>query len=89
MEIIDELVDIVLTDDGEPAAFVRGRFEFEIVGQPQAHFTRSAWWESSSAPERIDVEFWRVDAGRDVDDLTRYELRHDADGSWSLAAAWP
>ncbi|MWV32473.1 hypothetical protein [Rathayibacter iranicus] len=88
MDTFDSPIEVTLTDDGEPAAFVLERFEYDIIGQPQAHYTRSVWWDGTSSPNCIDTEFWLVDAARDNDELTRYDLRRDADGTWYLTAAW-
>lgn len=88
IEVIDAPIDIVLTADGEPASFILNRFEYDIHGQPQAHYSRAPWWNAAAAPDRIDTEYWRVDAGRTIEDLTRYDLRREIDGAWYLAAAW-
>ncbi|SFN49008.1 hypothetical protein [Mycetocola miduiensis] len=60
--IIDKPVTVNLSPAGDPAAFILDRFEHTIIGQPQAIFTRTRWWEQGSAPKRIDTELWRVAA---------------------------
>lgn len=87
--VIDTPIIVSLSDLGEPTGFVWDRFEHTIYGQPQTVFRRESWWTGASSPARIDHEFWQVDAGRDTEHLTRYDLRHDGDGSWMLAVAWP
>jgi len=92
-QIIDTTVQVELSPGGDPRAFVWDRFEHTIIGQPQAVFTRTRWWEDSSekstgAPIRIDTELWRVDAAKGGEDQHRYDLRHDADGTWVLALDW-
>lgn len=88
LETIDSPITVLLTRDGDPSGFILDRFEYDIVGQPQAHFVRRPWWDAGAAPDRIDTEIWRVDAGRTRDDLTRYDLRRGTDGAWFLAATW-
>lgn len=86
--VIDAAVSVTLAANGDPATFIWDRFEYVIVGQPRALFTRTAWWRDAESPARIDTELWRVDAVRDDDEPTRYDLRRDADGRWTLAIAW-
>ncbi|PXA67327.1 hypothetical protein [Cryobacterium arcticum] len=87
-QIIDAEVQVELSEDGDPQAFVWDRFEHTIIGQPQAVFTRTRWWENEGTPTRIDTELWRVDAARGTEDQHRYDLRHDADGTWVLSVDW-
>ena len=87
-QIIDSPVDVVLGAGGDPRAFIWNRFEHTVVGQPQAVFKRTRWWENGGAPVRIDTELWRLDASRGGEDQRRYDLRHDDDGSWVLALDW-
>ena len=42
-QIIDTAVQVELSPDGDPMAFVWDRFEHTIIGQPQAVFTRTRW----------------------------------------------
>lgn len=86
--IVDEAVDVDLAADGDPLAFVWKRFEHRVIGQPQALFSRQAWWTGDSSPARIDIETWRVDAARGDEEPTRYDLRRDTAGRWTLAVAW-
>lgn len=86
--IIDAAVAVDLSVDGDPTAFVWNRFEHRIVGQPQALFTRQPWWMGEASPARIDIETWRVDAARGDEEPTRYDLRRDTEGLWTLAVAW-
>lgn len=85
---IDADVTVVLSTDGDPEAFIWNRFEHTIIGQPQAIFTRTSWWETTAVPHRIDTELWRVDASRGGGEQHRYDLRRDADGTWVLALDW-
>lgn len=88
-QIIDVPVDVELSADGDPRAFIWNRFEHIVIGQPQAIFTRTRWWESPSGiPPRIDTELWRLDASRGDEEQHRYDLRRDTDGSWVLALDW-
>ncbi|TFB94111.1 MULTISPECIES: hypothetical protein [Cryobacterium] len=87
-QIIDTQVDVELSADGDPQAFIWNRFEHTIIGQPQAVFTRTRWWENDGVPLRIDTELWRVDASRGDEEQHRYDLRRDVDGSWVLALDW-
>lgn len=91
--IIDKPVTVDLSAAGDPAAFFLDRFEHTIIGQPQAIFTRTRWWEQGSTPKRIDSELWRVDAVKagmaaGGEEQHRYDLRRDADGTWVLALDW-
>ncbi|MBG6059981.1 hypothetical protein RCH16_003438 [Cryobacterium sp. MP_M5] len=86
-QIIDTRVDVELSADGDPCAFVWNRFEHTIIGQPQAIFTRTRWWETPGTPTWIDTELWRVDASRGGEEQHRYDLKRDADG-WILALDW-
>ena len=63
-QIIDATVQVELSADGDPRAFVWDRFEHTVVGQPQAVFTRTRWWENTGTPTRIDTELWRLDAAK-------------------------
>jgi len=87
-EIIDKPVQVELTEDGDPSSFILDRFEHTILGQPQAIFKRTFWWETAGSPTRIDTELWRIDASRGGEQQHRYDLRRDADGSWVLALDW-
>ena len=87
-QIIDTEVQVELSADGDPQVFVWDRFEHTIIGQPQAVFTRTRWWENDGTPTRIDTELWQVDAARGDEDQHRYDLRHDADGTWVLSVDW-
>lgn len=87
-EIINKPVTVELSEDGEPTAFILDRFEHTILGQPQAIFTRTAWWETAGSPTRIDTELWRIDASRGGEEQHRYDLRRDADGTWVLTLDW-
>ncbi|MFO7691244.1 MAG: hypothetical protein R6W83_11960 [Cryobacterium sp.] len=87
-QIIDTEIDVVLTSDGDPKAFIWNRFEHTVIGQPQAMFTRTRWWEKAGAPARIDTELWRLHASRGGEEQHRYDLRRDLDGSWVLALDW-
>ena len=88
-QIIDAVVDVELSVDGDPRAFIWNRFEHTVIGQPQAIFTRTRWWEhADGVPSRIDTELWRLDASRGDEEQHRYDLRRDTDGSWVLALDW-
>lgn len=87
--VIDAPVTVTLSSAGDPAAFVWDRFEHHVQGQPQALFHRTSWWTGAASPARIDIETWRVDAARGDEEATRYDLRRDPDGRWTLAVAWP
>lgn len=87
-QIIDARVDVELTSEGDPRAFVWNRFEHTVIGQPQAVFKRTRWWENAGAPTRIDTELWRLDASRGGEEQHRYDLRRGADGAWTLALDW-
>ena len=88
-QIIDAVVDVELSVDGDPRAFIWDRFEHTVIGQPQAIFTRTRWWEGAGGvPSRIDTELWRLDASRGDEEQHRYDLRRDIDGSWVLALDW-
>jgi hypothetical protein len=87
-EKIDAEVDVILSDEGDPTAFIWDRFEHTILGQPQAVFTRGRWWDTNTIPTRIDTELWRVDASRGGETQHRYDLRRDVDGTWVLALDW-
>jgi hypothetical protein len=87
-QIIDTRVDVELSADGDPRAFTWDRFEHTIIGQPQAVFSRTRWWENDGVPTRIDTELWRVDASRGGEEQHRYDLRRAGDGSWVLALDW-
>ena len=88
-QIIDAVVDVELSIDGDPRAFIWNRFEHTVIGQPQAIFTRTRWWENGGGvPSRIDTELWRLDASRGDEEQHRYDLRRDTDGSWVLALDW-
>lgn len=86
--IIDARVDVELSADGDPRSFIWNRFEHTVIGQPQAVFSRTSWWENDGVPTRIDTELWRLDASRGGEEQHRYDLRHDVDGSWVLALDW-
>lgn len=86
--IINTPVDVELSEDGDPTAFIWDRFEHTILGQPQAIYARTKWWETAGSPTRIDTELWRVDASRGGEEQHRYDLRREADGSWVLALEW-
>lgn len=86
--VVDASVSVAVAPSGAPESFVWDRFEYRIVGQPIALFTRTAWWTGAASPARIDQETWRVDAIRDEEEPTRYDLRRDAEGGWTLAVAW-
>jgi hypothetical protein len=86
--IIDAPVDVELSADGDPRAFIWNRFEHTVIGQPQAVFKRTRWWEDQGTPTRIDTELWRLDASRGDEEQHRYDLRRGTDGSWVLALDW-
>jgi hypothetical protein len=80
--IIDKPVTVDLTSAGDPAASFLDRFEHTIIGQPQAIFTRTRWWEQGSAPRLFDIELWRVDAVKagvaaGGEEQHRYDLRRN------------
>jgi hypothetical protein len=55
-QIIDVPVDVELSADGDPRAFIWNRFEHTVIGQPQAIFTRTRWWENPSGiPSRMTL----------------------------------
>jgi hypothetical protein len=85
---MDSPVEVTLSPEGDPSAFILDRFEYDIVGAPQVYFTRQPWWGNPTAPDRIDSEFWRVDASRPDQELIRYDLRRDPAGAWFLATSW-
>lgn len=89
---IDEAVDVTLAPNGEPRAFIWRRFEYEVVGVPQAFYRRLAWWQSPGDPSRIDHELWRVEASDTglLDDARTYDLARSPDdaGAWVLETAW-
>lgn len=86
---LDTVVEVIVNPDGDPTSFIWDRFEHIILGQPQAIFRRTKWWETGQAPTRIDTELWRIDASRGGEEPQhRYDLRRDADGTWVLALDW-
>lgn len=85
---VDTPIEVTVADNGDPTSFIWDRFEHTILGQPQAIFRRTRWWEQGSTPERIDTELWRVDASRGGEEQHRYDLRRNTDGTWLLALDW-
>lgn len=87
----EEPVIVELAPNAEPRLFVWNRFVYEVIGQPQQFFERDAWWRQRSGMNRIDREFWKVEATPtgDATDATTYDLarRPDEEG-WMLARAW-
>lgn len=90
---LDEPVTVTLAPNGEPRTFVWARFEYEVIGQPQAYHRRDdvGWWRRRGDPTRIDRPYWRVEATAtgDAADAQLYDLARRPDGKgWLLARAW-
>lgn len=88
---IDEPITVTLSSEGEPRTFVWRRFEYEVIGVPQAFFKRRSWWRERDDLARIDQELWRVEASctGTSDDAHTYDLaRHGDTEAWRLALAW-
>lgn len=84
---IDDLIEVDTASSGEPLSFVWQRFEYDVVGQPQAFFRRpEPWWSGGRSLSRVDQELWRVAATRDGSERT-YDLRRESEG-WVLALEW-
>ena len=84
---IDDPIEVVIADSGEPSSFIWQRFEYEVTGQPQAFFRRpDNWWSAGRTLALIDQELWRVTATRDGDEHT-YDLRREPEG-WLLSLQW-
>lgn len=88
---VDEPITVSFAVDGEPRSFIWRRFEYEVVGVPQAFFQRRKWWQQQSDLSRIDRAMWRVDAtssGR-ADDIHTFDLASGPAGEeWILMLAW-
>jgi len=87
---VDEPITVTLSPEGEPRAFVWRRFEYEVLGTPLAFFRRLPWWRTRGSLQRIDQEFWRVEATATgtMDGARIYELARAGEKGWLLATEW-
>lgn len=49
--VIDDIIDVAFSPEGQPVSFVWQRFLYTVTGQPQAYFRRlPPWWHGGSPP---------------------------------------
>ncbi|MBS3180038.1 MULTISPECIES: hypothetical protein [unclassified Pseudoclavibacter] len=87
---LDDEINVELVD-GQPAVFWWRRFPYVVEGQPMLFYRRrpGRWWAGEARSDRLDDEFWRVNAARDgsAEEPQLYDLKWDGE-RWSLVLRW-
>lgn len=87
---LDDEITVELVD-GQPSVFWWQRFPYVVEGQPMLFYRRrpGRWWAGEVRADRLDDEFWRVNAARDGtgDEPQLYDLKWDG-VRWTLVLAW-
>jgi hypothetical protein len=86
---IDEIVAVLVDQQGSPLVFRWREKDFQVRSRPVRWFARADWWLGERAHRGIgagiiEVEMWRFLATAD-EKVTSFELLHNtASNSWKI-----
>jgi hypothetical protein len=86
---IDEIVAVLVDQQGSPLVFRWREKDFQVRSRPVRWFARADWWLGERAHRGIgagiiEVEMWRFLATAD-EKITSFELLHNtASNSWKI-----
>ena len=86
---IDEIVAVLVDQQGSPIVFRWREKDFQVRSRPVRWFARADWWLGERAHRGIgagiiEVEMWRFLATAD-EKVTSFELLHNtASNSWKI-----
>lgn len=85
---IDEVVAVLLDQEGSPAQFRWREKDYQVSSRPVRWFARTEWWVGERAHRGIgsgilEVEMWRFMASAPEDSGSYFELLHS-----SLSNCW-